>query len=1123
MKQLFLLVLLFYASISFAQGEANNWFFGQNAGINFNNGTATPITNGKLNTNEGCASFSDSSGNLLFYTDGISVWNSTHSKMPNGQNLLGDPSSTQSAIIVPHPGNTNLFYIFTVGANNYDNDGNLIKATEGLNAYIVDMSLRSGLGDISGSVINLSGTQTTSWSEKVTSVKGSECNTFWVISLVENKYVSFKIDINGLNSNPVESFVSFTADDQRGYLKVSPDGKKLVSATYGQGKCYLYSFDDSSGIVSNNGISLFDNPQIDGYAYGVEFSPNSTKLYCSTLIGNNPDYINKLFQFDLNDLNIPSSKFLVNQEAGFRGGLQLAPNGKIYATVPPSYNYGTQYLNAINFPDELGNGNACGFQPNALNLGSGYAMQGLPPFIASLLLPVKITDGNSIQNINNTIAKRCIGENYQLTAQDIEGTPTYKWTFNRGIVSTTATLNLPFLNSTNEGTYYFEAETIDDCGFTITYKGTVEIEVYEPPTITKPTDISICDTDNDGFHSFDFNTSKDTETLNGQDSTVFEILYFTSQTDADTNSNAITMPYTNMTSFTIETIFARIQNIQNPICYETESFTIQVFETPNPPVTITNLTQCDSNIVGTDTDGFEIFDLTLKETEILNGQLASDFTISYFEDAGLSIPILNPSTYNNKTKDLEPIYVQIVNNLYANCETIISFNIEVLTLPIIENTFTFKQCDEDGVSDGITDFNLTEANEFLTLGDTSLNVTYYLNAIDASLTTNEITTSPFSNNGVSTVYARIENINGCYRISQVELLVSSTHFSSNFLVSVEHCDDDTIADGLNLFNLSDNDSIIINDLPSGQNLSVSYYRSLVDAQLEENEIPKSQPYLSETPFKQTIYVRVESDDNGACFGLGPHLELLVENRPEFDLDTTGIYCQNLPPKSFSINNANGNYNYIWTNESGDIVSNEPFASIETAGIYTVLAVSDNGCESFPHTINIDASNIATISNDDIIISDDSTNNSISIDTNNLGIGDYEFALDNDYGYQDEPFFENVDAGIHTIYIQDKNQCGITSIDVSVLGFPKFFTPNNDGHNDTWSILGVNNNFYSNSKIYIFDRFGKLLKTISPNSIGWNGFYKGQQLPPTDYWFTAELIDDTGTVRTRKGHFSLIAK
>ncbi|SNR58546.1 gliding motility-associated C-terminal domain-containing protein [Lutibacter agarilyticus] len=1117
MKKILLLIFLFSSLTFFAQGEANHWFFGQNSGIDFNGGTATPIS-GSLDTYEGCASFSNSSGELLFYTDGITVWDKNHQKMTNGQNLLGNPSSTQSAIIVPHPGNNSQYYIFTVGANDYDFEGNLIKATEGLHSYKVDMTARGGLGDVVEGPIILSGNNSANWTEKITSVKGSDCNSFWVISLVDNTYVSFKIDAFGLQTTPVYSTVTYNSEDPRGYLKVAPNGKKIASATYGAGQLYLYSFNDTTGKVSNDGVSLITNPRIHGYSYGVEFSPNSSKLYVTTFDG---DSVNNLYQFDVNDANIPDTRYLISSQVGYRGALQLAPNGKIYSTVPSSYEIGTRYLNAINVPNETKE--ECNFELKALDLGSGLSMQGLPPFIASLLIPVEITDGVSVQNLNNTVAKRCIGENYQFTAQAIEGNPTYKWTLNNLVISTSATLNLPNLSTVNEGIYYFEAETIDDCGFKISYNGNVELEVYQPPTITKPTNILQCDDDNDGIYTFDFSTTT-SEILNGQDATLFEVVYFTNQLDADNNSNAIVEPYTNSVAITTETLYARIHNIHNPICYETESFELHLFESPAPPNTITNLTTCDSNTTGTDTDGFEIFDLTAKETEILNGQLASDFTIEYFEEATLTLPISNKTAYKNTIQNIQPIYFQITSNLNSNCIISSSFNIEVLVLPVINDVFTFKQCDEDGTPDGFTNFNLNEANEYLTLNNPNLVVSYFLSFNNATANTNSITPTPFSNSTAATVYARIENQNGCFRIAQVDLLVSSTSFPSGYLKTSTTCDDDDTIDGLHFFNLSENDTEIISLFPTGQNLNVKYYKNLEDAQLEQNTIEKTTPYFSETPFSQILYVRVESEDNGACFGLGPYLELVVQPRPEFDLDVSAIYCLNLNPITVAVNNAKGNYTYIWMNNNGTEISNNAFATINKEGIYTVIATSSAGCKSFPASIKIEPSSVATISQNDITVVDDSENNSITIATTNLGIGDYEFALDSYTNlFQDEPYFENVSPGIHTVFVRDKNYCGITSIDVSVIGYPKFFTPNNDGFNDTWKVLGINETFYNASNIYIYDRYGKLITQIDPRGNGWNGLYNGQTLPSSDYWFSVELIGNDGTSKIRKGHFSLVRK
>lgn len=159
------------------------------------------------------------------------------------------------------------------------------------------------------------------------------------------------------------------------------------------------------------------------------------------------------------------------------------------------------------------------------------------------------------------------------------------------------------------------------------------------------------------------------------------------------------------------------------------------------------------------------------------------------------------------------------------------------------------------------------------------------------------------------------------------------------------------------------------------------------------------------------------------------------------------------------------------------------------------------------------SNIATISNIDVI--DATSNNTITIIVS--GEGDYEFAIDNISGpYQDSNLFENVSPGLHDVYIRDKNNCGIVQELVSVIGFPKFFTPNNDGYNDTWQVYGINVSSQQESIIYVFDRFGKLVKQLSPSDSGWDGTFNGQPLPSSDYWFHIKLQDG----RTFKSHFTL---
>ena len=172
MKKILFTCFLLTVYFGFSQQEASNWYFGENAGIQFNlDGSVSTLNNGMINTREGCSSISDNSGNLLFYTDGTIVFNQNHTLMSNGTGLFGDQSSTQSAIVVPKPDDPNIYYIFTVGSN---------QNPTGLNYSVVDMTLDNGLGAVTQKNVNL----VNRCSEKISAVlKDCESETIWVITL----------------------------------------------------------------------------------------------------------------------------------------------------------------------------------------------------------------------------------------------------------------------------------------------------------------------------------------------------------------------------------------------------------------------------------------------------------------------------------------------------------------------------------------------------------------------------------------------------------------------------------------------------------------------------------------------------------------------------------------------------------------------------------------------------------------------------------------------------------------------------------------------------------------------------------------------------------------------------
>jgi len=389
-----------------AQKEASHWYFGIGAGLDFSSGKPVSDSKGVLNTEEGCATISNSKGELLFYTDGSTVWNRNHSIMPTGRNLMGNSSSTQSAIIVPKPNDTNIFYVFTVDWSGGEN---------GLNYYTIDMQLDGGRGD----VITANGTPdrtsllSGSSSEKITAVKVFNENAYWVISHKEDRFYVYKVDTDGVNAVPVFGNDNFHfSTDDRGYLKISPDGIKLVSAHMTSG-IYIYDFDDVNGIISNERRLSVENK----FAYGTEFSPLSKKLYVTTGDHNrdgSPAEEN-LYQFNLDvsdptSVNLNQSRVKLHTYLNKRSALQIGLDGKIYRA-----RNNESFLGLINNPDA--NGLAANYVHDAIKLGNRISTQGLPPFIQSFFI------GNIL------VENLCKGDETSFEVNSIEEINSILWDF----------------------------------------------------------------------------------------------------------------------------------------------------------------------------------------------------------------------------------------------------------------------------------------------------------------------------------------------------------------------------------------------------------------------------------------------------------------------------------------------------------------------------------------------------------------------------------------------------------------------------------------------------------------------------------------------------------------------
>jgi gliding motility-associated-like protein len=284
-----------------------------------------------------------------------------------------------------------------------------------------------------------------------------------------------------------------------------------------------------------------------------------------------------------------------------------------------------------------------------------------------------------------------------------------------------------------------------------------------------------------------------------------------------------------------------------------------------------------------------------------------------------------------------------------------------------------------------------------------------------------------------------------------------------------------------------------------------------------------------TPIADTTIQLGSIDIEGCSIAVTDTAMVNSTTTPDFDLaKNTYFLCKDIGTITLeTLNPLEIDYIYEWKKEGTKLSGVSNSIDVNSAGNYTVKAFSITGfgCESSEKSIEVINSEEATITNDKVLIVDDSNNNSLQILTSNLGDGDYEFSLDDpDGSYTDTSFFQNIPTGMHTLYARDKNECGgITTYDFFVLAYPKFFTPNGDGENDIWKIEGADNGAFTVADISIYNRFGVLLFQSDASNIGWDGLSQGKTLPSNTYWFKVILNGMNGRKIEKTGRVSLIRK
>jgi gliding motility-associated-like protein len=487
LRTLLLLLCFGFFFDGFSQREASNWYFGENAGLTFISGQPTPLLDGQLTSVEGCASISDPDGNLLFYTQGTTLWNKNHEVMPNGTDLKGSPSGSQTALIVPNPQDPDIFYVFTTDDALLSDSGQF----NGFNYSVVDKTLDNGNGDVVMKNTNLLPVG----SEKVTGGLNFATDFYWVITHYENRFYAYRVDENGVNPNPIISIIGPNITNfanGRGSLKIAPNASKLamtylINDPRYTSSLFVFDFDVDTGVVSN-AIEALGHERV---YYGLEFSSDSNKLYASGVHFDSDNRLGEIevVQFDLEQDDIFSQEITMlnytNDSNYFvAGALQIGFDKRIYHTLPNTK------LSVIKNPNE--NGVSARPAKNVIDLEGRQATFGLPPFVQSFFETIF------------TIEHFCLGETTTFTPEEPSTIASISWNFgdpDSGVDNTADTL---------VGAHMFSGAGMYTVTIDVTYTNASvrrfieQVEIFASPNVLSQIELVQCDVDglDDGMTSF---------------------------------------------------------------------------------------------------------------------------------------------------------------------------------------------------------------------------------------------------------------------------------------------------------------------------------------------------------------------------------------------------------------------------------------------------------------------------------------------------------------------------------------------------------------------------------------------------------------------------------------------
>ncbi|WP_228530238.1 T9SS type B sorting domain-containing protein [Tamlana sp. I1] len=737
---------------------------------------------------------------------------------------------------------------------------------------------------------------------------------------------------------------------------------------------------------------------------------------------------------------------------------------------------GSTYDNAVSWQ------RGCTWVAGGSNFGNEYVSTadfGRPNanFYINVTGNVKHVTNNFEMNISNV----CSEFLKEFSIEDKANVASVVWNFGdvaSGVNNTSTNLS-PFHDFSADGTYTITATVTGKNGSVEVLKETIDVK--EPPTAYGINDVYACeDAYGSGISSsFNLSTIKQ-QVLKAQSNKVVTFI------DGSGNEyKALTNTFSN-TIRDRETITVRVAHQNAPCCYSETTFDLIINPLPNLEH-VKDLIVCES-----ETKGYSNFNLQQVKSSLIANNTNVD--IEFYHENGQKI--VSPlQTVENLVVNEEEISVRAVYT-DTNCFNETTFKLVVSALPIANSLDEIIGCDDN--NDGISEYFDTSTIETEVLGgQTDMEVSYFDNS-------GKQLSSPLPNpykNSIANqeiITVRVTNPQTNCFSETLLLLNTASQPRVNTPQTLYGCN---LGNGFANFNTSH----IENELIGNQSgLKISYFDT------SGNILPSPLPlsFKNTQSWKQNLKVRVENELNSLCYS-ETSFDLIVNELPVVNLEETYFLCNLEPHLNLSVKRNLDTY--IWEYQDGTIISNIFEANLEAAGFYSLtIGETKNGiyCEN-RIDFELIRSVLPIITN--VEYKELSDNNFIEIYVS--GDGDFEYSIDG-FNYQSSHRFNNIHGGVYAVSVRDKLGCGEDFEEVTVIDYPKYFTPNGDGINDTWQIKGVTN--YSNAIILIYDRHGTFLKQISANSMGWDGTCKNKNMPSSDYWFTVKL----NSTNNFSGHFAL---